>query len=89
VAEFSAKKDLAEPSYSGEFPGLGRSAQDFGYFEKAYPPATAAHAWDPTSDDQTSASPPPAIPSGASHTGLTARVENFARTIGAQIFGKW
>jgi hypothetical protein len=89
VAEFSAKKDLAEPSYSGEFPGLGRTAQDFGYFEKAYPPATTGHAWDSTSDDQTSAYPPPAVPSGASHTGLTARVENFARTIGAQIFGKW
>jgi hypothetical protein len=89
VAKISAEKDLAEPSYSGDFPGLGRSAQDFGYFEKAYPPGMTGHASDSTSDYKTSASPPPAIPSGASHTGLTARVENFARTIGAQIFGKW
>ena len=89
MAEISAKKDLAEPSYSGDFPGLGRDAQDFGYFEKAYPPGIAGKAWDPTSEYQTSASPPPAIPSSASHTGFTARVENFARTIGAQLFGKW
>ncbi len=89
MAEFSAKKDLTEPSYSGDLPGLGRSAQDFGYFEKDYPPGMSGNASDPTSDDQTSASPPPAMPSGASHTGLTARVENIARTIGAQIFGKW
>ncbi len=89
MAEFSAKKDLAEPSFSGDFPGLGRNAQDFGYFEKAYPPGVTGNAWDPTSDDPTPASPPPAMPSGAPHTGLTARVENFARTIGAQIFGKW
>jgi hypothetical protein len=89
VAEFSAKKDLAEPSYSGDFPGLGRSAQDFGYFEKGYPPGMTGNAGDPTSDYQSSASPPPTIPGGTSHTGLTARVEHFARTIGAQIFGKW
>ena len=89
MAEFSAKRDLTEPSYSGDLPGLDRSAQDFGYFEKGYPPGVSGNAWDPTSDYQSPASPPPAIPSGASHTGLTARVENFARTIGAQIFGKW
>jgi hypothetical protein len=89
VAKISAEKDLAEPSYSGDFPGLGRNAQDFGYFEKAYPPGVTGNALDPTSDYQTSASPPAALPSSASHTGLTARVENFARTIGAQIFGKW
>lgn len=89
MAEYSAKKDLTEPSYSGDLPGLGRCAQDFGYFEKDYPPGMSGNAWDPTTDHQTSASLPPAIPSGASHTGLTARVENIARTIGAQIFGKW
>ena len=89
MAKISAEKDLAEPSYSRDFPGLGRNAQDFGYFEKAYPPGVTGNALDPTSDYQTSASPPAALPSSASHTGLTARVENFARTIGAQIFGKW
>jgi hypothetical protein len=89
VAKLSAEKDLAEPSYSGDFPGLGRSAQDFGYFEKAYPPGMTIKARNPTSDHQASASPPPASPSSASHTGLTARLENFARTIGAQLFGKW
>jgi hypothetical protein len=89
VAKISAEKDLAEPFYSRDFPGLDRSAQDSGYFEKAYPPRMTGTAWDPTSDYQTSASPHPAISSGTSHTGLTARVENFARTIGAQIFGKW
>ena len=89
MAKISAEKDLAEPFYSGDFPGLDRSAQDFGYFEKAYPPGMIENARDPASDYQTSASPPPAIPNSASHTGLTARVENFARTIGAQIFGKW
>ena len=89
MAKISAEKDSAEPSYSGDFPGLGRSAQDFGYFEKAYPPGMIENARHPASDYQTSASPPPAIPNSASHTGLTARVENFARTIGAQIFGKW
>ena len=89
MAKISTEKDLAEPSCSGDFPGLGRSAQDFGYFEKAYPAGASRNTWDPTSDRQASDTPPPAIPSGASHTGLTARVENFARTIGAQIFGKW
>jgi len=89
VPQISAKKGLAEPSYSGDFPGLGRSAQDFGYFEKAYPPGVTGNARDEASEHQTSASAPPAIPSSAPHTGLTARLENFARTIGAQIFGKW
>ena len=89
MAKNSAEKDSAEPSYSEDFPGLGRSAQDFGYFEKAYPPGMTGNAWDPTSDHQTPAAPHTVIPSGASHPGLTARVENFARTIGAQIFGKW
>ena len=94
MTEISAKKDVAGPSYSGDFSGLGRNAQDFGYFEKAYPHGMTGNTWDgttwdPTSDDQASASPPPAIPSNAFHAGLTARLENLARTIGAQIFGKW
>ena len=89
MAEISAKKDLAGPSYSGDFPGLGRNAQDFGYFEKPYPRGITGNAWDSTPDYQTSASPAPAIQNSAPHTGLTARVENFARTIGTQIFGKW
>ena len=89
MAKTSAEKDLAGPSYSGDFPGLGRNAQDFGYFEKAYPPGmTGNAAWDPNTHEK-SDSPLPAIPPGAAHAGLTARLENFARTIGAQIFGKW
>jgi hypothetical protein len=87
VVENSAKKGLAGPSYSGDFPGIGRNAQDFGYFEKPYQPGMAGNTWDPTSDYLPTASP--VTPSSASHAGLTARLENFARTIGAQIFGKW
>ena len=89
MAKISAEKDFAEPSSFGDFPGLGHSAQDFGYFEAAYPPGTTGNTCDPPADHQTSATPPPAVPSGRSHTGLTARVENFARTVGTQIFGKW
>ena len=89
VPEILAQKGLAEPTNSRDFPGLGRSAQDFGYFEKAYSPSVTGNAGDWASEHRTSASPPPAIPTRGPHTGLTARVENFARTIGAQIFGKW
>jgi hypothetical protein len=89
VAKISAEKDLAGPSYSGDFPGLGRNAQDFGYFEKAYPPGMTGDAWDPNAPHDKSETPLPVIPAGAAHAGLTARLENFARTIGAQIFGKW
>ena len=80
MAEISAKKDLAGPSYSGDFPGLGRDAQDFGYFEKTFSPGVTGNTADP---------PTPIFPSAVSHAGFTARVENLARTIGAQIFGKW
>ena len=89
MAEYSAERDLAEPSYPGDLPGLGRRAQDVGYFGKVCAPDMHGGAREPTSNYRDSAASPPAHPSGVSHTGLTARVENFARTIGAQIFGKW
>ena len=89
MAKISAEKDLAEPSYPGDLPGLGRRAQDIGYFGKVHAPDMLGGAREPISGYQDSAAPPAYRPSAASHTGLTARVENFIRTIGAQIFGKW
>ena len=89
MAKFSVERDLAEPSYPGDLPGLGRRAQDIGYFDKVHAPDKRGGAWEPTSDYQNSAAPPPDRPSTVPHTGLTARVENIARTIGTQIFGKW
>jgi hypothetical protein len=89
VAKIAAERDLAEPSYSGDLPGLGRRAQDTGYFDKVYAPDMHGGARGPASNYLDSPALPPEHPSGVYHTGLTARVENFARTIGAQIFGKW
>ena len=89
MAKISPEKDIAEASYPGDFPGLSNSAQDDGYLEKAHASDLSGGAWGSISGNRNTSSPPPVGTVGVPQTTLTARVENIARSIGSQIFGKW
>ena len=89
MAKISAEKDLAEASYPGDFPGLSNSAQDNGHLEKTRAPDLSGGAWGSIGGNRNTSSPPPVDAVGVPQTTLTARVENIARSIGTQIFGKW
>jgi len=87
VAKFPTERNLAGASYTGDFPGLGTDPQDIEYLHDTG--RASDHAREPMCDYGGVNSPAPNPVSGVPPMRLTVRVENIARTIGTQIFGKW
>ena len=87
MAKFPPERNLAGASYTRDFPGLGTEPQDIGYLHGT---GTASdHAQEPMRDHEDANLLAPNRVSGVPPMRLTVRVENIARTIGTQIFGKW
>ena len=89
MTKFPTERNLAGAAYSGDFPGLGTDPRDIGYLHGTGTGTASDHAQEPIPDYQGVSVPPPDRVSGVPPMRLTVRVENIARTIGTQIFGKW
>ena len=87
MAKLPPERHLPGAAYTGDFPGLGTDPQAFDYLRGT--DTASDNVQEPKPDYQGVSVPPPDRVSGVPPMRLTVRVENIARTIGTQIFGKW